>query len=408
MLKSIFVLILFTYLISFCDKYDPPYYFSGKIEFKRIDYPNNCILICKGKEEHEFIFTEIFPFFGEGFVLPDSDIVEFKKYGIKAIPEEYSYKILDTTVCVDTLSFEEKIKITEKNIEFQKRLYKRPYCKSISFNSYVSGMTTIKFDDDVIDYVENKRNIIPVFGERQTKFSDEDIILAAHNDYSFPQNFEYDRFKERKVVYLPARSIFSEKERKGRFYDLCTDKSGQARNWMEQANQKGSVHYLIIADTETDSHFEFTLQNPDYPYNIFNMRIYKCSYFNPTYSGKDSLNNETILGKFNVKPPTYQALKDFIETILFYHFPHKILSFFGEENSSNIYFHIYYLQNIGIDYGKMLIEVNRSDYNFEINTSLLKVSHTLVKKISGLNEAQIRHYLRKKETEIHPCTGAKY
>lgn len=177
---------------------------------------------------------------------------------------------------------------------------------------------------------------------------------------------------------------------------------------MELLCQRSSVHYNIIGTIETDYHYKFELQDPNKLTHILNRRIYKCSYFDPAISGMDTMTNETTIGKINYKQQTFEIIKEFIETEVYYPYKHKFLSFFGEETATNIYFHLYYLFISHVDYGKMPIEINRLDYNFDKNTSLLKNSHTHIRKVAGLNETQIIQYIRKKEIEKNPCSGNKY
>ena len=402
-MRFILILILFFYLNNIAQKYEPPFYFSNNIEFKKIEYPNNCILICKENHKVQYIYTNIFASFEEGFIIPDNDIYEFKNFGIKASKEKYRYSIIDTSVCVDTLSFSEKIQVTKKNIEFQKWLYSKPYCKNISFDSYVEGLYTIKFDSNVIDYVKNKRHIIPEFKKKQTEFSNEDLILAAHNEYRFPKDFNYKRFEDGNVGYLTVISVLPDDERHGRYNPLCTDDFNQAREWMEKSNERNSVPYIITKEKETTSFYEFTLQHPRNPKFILKKRIFKCRYFDPTIYKIDRITNKIILGKFNIEPLTFKVLKDFIETSLYYGGIEKILSFFGEEKATKINFDVYYLLDVHGDYGPMLIKLYKRQYNLDKYTKILVQSDSLIRQIKGLNETQIRHYLRKKEIEKNPC-----
>lgn len=406
MIKYFVVILTFliTYILS-AQEFPPDFYFDDNIEFGEIAYPNDCILIKNGDREQDFVYNRMVLHLKDSYNLTELNIMEIEKFGMKVIKQNYFYILRDTSLCVDTLNFQQKIFETKENIKLQKWLLSKPYCKVVSFEARFIGSYTNEFSKEVIDFVENKKNIIPKFGERQSEFSDEELIHAAYSKYQCPRGFHPEYLKRPYIHFLNARRIYSEKERQGRYYKLCADDIEQATEWIALAYKNGSHTNRILQKIDNEKYFEFRFVYPNQRCDqVHYTRIYKCNYFDSRIARFDSIRNEYIMGKINKKPITLEILKDLIEPRQAF----KILSSFGNEYNDRINLYIYYIMVIYSEYGKGKIELHKKEYNVDKETGLLTLKMYKLREISGLDTHQMSHYIKKLETIKNPCGSRKH
>ena len=229
----------------------------------------------------------------------------------------------------------------------------------------------------------------PVFGERDSVFTDAQLLAAGYTSYAYPPGFPIEPVPALQVYYVNSGSILDSFHRPVLpWTELSTEDVQQARAWAEstEANGNPATAVALAPPIVTPRYFEFHAASGTGVAHG-GMRVHRSSYLSGllTYArGPDD-----ALATFNVRPVAIENVGPLAAYLWWrntpsYDFGQKVLSSFSTDTPSDVAHTLYtILVSPGAFGVSEQIFLDRVDYRVDKSTGVIRVRTTLVREIDG-------------------------
>ena len=199
------------------------------------------------------------------------------------------------------------------------------------------------------------------------ELTDQELFDTAYSDFEYYEGFYTEDLNGGSIYFENTVSVYHSTP----WIYLCTDNYNTALNWSEMSSNNSSYYRELISTSENEKYFEFVRVRESNNADILLSRVYKCSYFDPTF--EEEVNDSTwILGTFNKQGINEENCLELIEFLYF------ITSYnssgtqyiFSQTCESTDYIYVY-IYNVGL---------SRGDWNMKDKISLRKYTNTIDKK----------------------------
>lgn len=144
----------------------------------------------------------------------------------------------------------------------------------------------------------------PIFGARDSTFSDAQLLAAVYSTYRLPPGFYEEPRPELAPYYVNTISVTPSEQRSGmEWRELATEDTAQARAWAEStlANSTRQGSLLAAAPIVTERYIEYREDASTTRYPIA-LRSHRSSYLLPVAFRAASFYPDSLIGTFQVRP----------------------------------------------------------------------------------------------------------
>ncbi len=260
--------------------------------------------------------------------------------------------------------------------------YLKYYLKIIGYE-FVENIESPKVYH-VPDYTEHQMKPIkvPHFNEKQSVFTDDEILDAVYSSYKYPENFfKLEKHQESGIAY----PTFPD----GEFN--CNNSIEEAEDFLFKYVIKGS-DLQIIKSSESEKYFEFHVHSKKNKKAIDIYRIHRCDYLmdlitiNSWYWDRPT--KKECVGKIGSPHPNKDVVKEIVESIWSLSFMQiggsTVLSSFTVENQTDFTHYIFATGFTERDLG-LCDRISLIKYKFSVDKKFgeIYLSIRKIRKIAG-------------------------
>jgi len=230
----------------------------------------------------------------------------------------------------------------------------------------------------------------PTFGERDSVFTDAQLVAAAYTTYMYPPGFPLEPTPVVPVFYVNTGSIVDDRHRPAvPWTELATEDVQQARAWAESTVANGNLMSAVAPDPPivTSRYFEF-LDVPGLSVTQVRMRVHRSSYLSGvlTYT----LGPGDALATFNERPVAIENVGP-LAVYLWWRSAHgpdeKVLSSFSTDTYREVAHTMYTLALARDEYDfpsqPDQLYLSRVDYRVDKTTGVIRTRTTFVREVTG-------------------------
>lgn len=228
----------------------------------------------------------------------------------------------------------------------------------------------------------------PVFGERDSVFTDQQVFDAIYSNYAHPPGF-YEDPSDESVYYPNTGSIVDSRQRPADpWVDLSTEDPAQARAWADStaAHSSEPEHIAATPPTATERYFEFQdVYDTGRP--KMKMRVHRSSYVSDVQKMNTFFVTSGVAGTYHVRPVAAENVRGLVEYLWVQAgggYGEKALSSFTTDAGPEVAHTLYTVAYEHGDYGiQDVLHLRRTEYRVDKSTGVIRWVAAEIRQVRG-------------------------